>query len=56
MKRVIAWAVFALVLVGLVKLVNATGNPWALPSLTPPAFDPAAVRIPGCGDKPGCLD
>lgn len=54
MKRVLAWVVFAAVLVGFVKLVQATGNPWSLPSLTPPAFSPSAVVIPGCGDKTGC--
>lgn len=56
MTRVLAWVVFLALLVGVVKLVRTTGNPWnpaqALPSVMP---SPAAVRIPGCGDKLGCL-
>lgn len=56
MTRVLAWVVFLALLVGVVKLVRTTGNPWdpaqALPSVVP---SPAAVRIPGCGDKLGCL-
>lgn len=56
MTRVLAWVVFLALLVGLVKLVRTTGNPWdaatSIPTLVP---SPAAVRIPGCGDKLGCL-
>lgn len=56
MTRVLAWVVFLALLVGLVKLARTTGNPWdaatAIPTFVP---SPAAVRIPGCGDKLGCL-
>lgn len=65
MIRVFAWAVFLGLLYYGAELVGDIGNPWAslsapvaLPTLpttvVPAALDPAALRIPGCGDKPGC--
>lgn len=65
MIRVFAWAVFLGLLYYGAELVGDIENPWAslsapvaLPALpatvAPAALDPAALRIPGCGDKPGC--
>ena len=65
MTRVFAWAVFLGLLYYGAELVGDIENPWAslsapvaLPALpstvVPAALDPAAPRIPGCGDKPGC--
>lgn len=65
MIRVFAWAVFLGLLYYGAELVGDIENPWAslsapvaLPALpatvVPAALDPAALRIPGCGDKPGC--
>lgn len=65
MTRVFAWAVFLGLLYYGAQLVGDIENPWAslsapvaLPALpatvVPAALDPAALRIPGCGDKPGC--
>lgn len=62
MTRVFAWAVFLGLLYYGAELVGDIENPWAslsapvaLPvTVVPAALDPAALRIPGCGDKPGC--
>lgn len=65
MIRIFAWAVFLGLLYYGAELVGDVENPWAslsapvaLPALpatvVPAALDPAALRIPGCGDKPGC--
>lgn len=65
MIRVFAWAVFLGLLYYGAELVGDIENPWAslsapvaLPALpatvVPSALDPAALRIPGCGDTPGC--
>lgn len=34
--------------------VPATVVPAVPATVVPAALDPAALRIPGCGDKPGC--
>lgn len=55
MKRVFAWVVFALVLFGVAKAVQAFKNPWAVPSIAGssvlPHLPPAAK---GCGGD--CFD
>lgn len=55
-KRVLAWALFVVVLVAAVKLVRTTGNPWSPSSVHPFAPSAAAVHIPGCAEKPSCRD
>lgn len=62
MTRVFAWAVFLGLLYYGAQLVGDVENPWAslsapvaLPvTVVPSALDPAALSIPGCGDKPDC--
>lgn len=52
MKRVVAWVVFVLMLVVVVRAASAWRNPWAPANFQPSA---EALRIPGCADKPECV-
>ena len=49
LHRLIAWAVFAVLLVGAARLVGNFSNPWHKPG--PTAEQTAkALHIPGCAD------
>jgi hypothetical protein len=60
MKRVIAWVVLVLCLLGVVKLAGAWSNPWSKTSarsqarLVDDGPSAAALWIPSCADKVDC--
>lgn len=54
MKRIAAWAVFALVLFGVVKAAQAFKNPWAVPAV-PSIASVLPLPHQGCTQSKDCF-